>query len=57
MIGPDIIEIITYMIKDQIGDSDLKSKGDTNYNKDDGDQILYRRQDGRRYSLSLTYSF
>jgi outer membrane receptor protein involved in Fe transport len=27
--------------KDQIGDSDLISKGDTNYNKDDGDQILY----------------
>lgn len=43
--------------KDQIGDSDLISKGDTNFNKDDGDQILYRRQDGRRYSLSLTYSF
>ena len=31
--------------------------GDNRYKKEDGDVILYRKLDGRRYGLSLTYSF
>ncbi|TYR36261.1 TonB-dependent receptor plug domain-containing protein [Sphingobacterium phlebotomi] len=32
-------------------------KGDLRYNKEDNDTILYRRKEGSRFSLSLTYSF
>lgn len=35
----------------------IANKGDNKYNKDDGDTILYRRKEGSRFSLSLTYSF
>lgn len=34
-----------------------KLKGDNRYNKADGDIITYRKKDGRRYNLSLTYNF
>lgn len=32
-------------------------KGDIKYNRADDDIITYRRKDGRRFSLSVTYSF
>src|SRR5690606_29244645 len=31
--------------------------GDLKYNKADGDVILYRSKEGRRYSISLSYKF
>ncbi|MCW8310022.1 TonB-dependent receptor [Sphingobacterium sp. InxBP1] len=34
-----------------------KLKGDNRYNKADGDVITYRKKDGRRFNLSLTYNF
>ncbi|MGE8423052.1 MAG: TonB-dependent receptor, partial [Sphingobacterium siyangense] len=34
-----------------------KFKGDNRYNKADGDIITYRKKDGRRFNLSLTYNF
>lgn len=34
-----------------------RAKGDNGYSKADGDLIMYRRQEGRRFSLSLTYNF
>ncbi len=32
-------------------------KGDNKFNKEDGDTIMYRRKEGQRISLSLTYNF
>jgi len=34
-----------------------KVKGDNKYNKADGDIITYRKKDGRRFNLSVTYNF
>ncbi|WP_434454068.1 TonB-dependent receptor domain-containing protein [Sphingobacterium multivorum] len=34
-----------------------KFKGDNRYNKADGDIITYRKKEGRRFNLSLTYNF
>ncbi|MNT83434.1 hypothetical protein D3C72_2233020 [compost metagenome] len=32
-------------------------KGDNKYNRADDDIITYRKKDGRRFSLSVTYNF
>ncbi|MFC3196254.1 TonB-dependent receptor domain-containing protein [Parapedobacter deserti] len=39
------------------GISEELQKGDLRYNKEDNDTILYRRKEGSRFSLSLTYNF
>lgn len=36
---------------------EYESVGDLKYNKADGDVILYRSKEGRRYSISLSYKF
>lgn len=35
----------------------IPNKGDNKYNKEDNDTIMYRRKEGQRFSLSLTYNF
>ena len=56
MIGPAIMKIL----KDLRLPGDYvttKVKGDNKYNNADGDIITYRKKDGRRFNLSVTYNF
>jgi uncharacterized membrane-anchored protein len=32
-------------------------KGNNGYKKEDGDLIMYRRQEGQRFSITATYKF
>ncbi|MGV6946201.1 carboxypeptidase regulatory-like domain-containing protein [Sphingobacterium kyonggiense] len=44
-------------LEQQFATKEVKSVGDLKYKKEDGDRILYRQKEGRRYGLSVTYNF